>query len=254
MGPGSPTYAVRQLQQSRIWETLRACQRQGAAVVFSSAATLAASRWTLPVYEIYKAGSDLYWHEGLDFFGAYGLALILVSHWNNSDGGAVLDTSRCYLGEQRFQALLDLVPGGMERYTIVGIDENTALAIDPAQEMCTVVGTGAVTILRAGVATVCAAGEQFAAKELGDFHLPAGTGRHRRRACGRPCSRAGRMAQRAVRPLPQPDAEVQALLSAREQARAARNWQESDRLRDEIERLGWRVQDTGSGQRVEPAR
>ncbi len=53
---------------------------------------------------------------------------------------------------------------------------------------------------------------------------------------------------------PQPDTEVQALLSAREQARAARNWQESDRLRDELEQLGWRVQDTGSGQRVEPAR
>ena len=103
MGPGSPTYAVRQLQQSCIWETLRACQRQGAAVVFSSAATLAASRWTLPVYEIYKAGSDLYWHEGLDFFGVYGLALILISHWNNSDGGAVLDTSRCYLGSSGFK-------------------------------------------------------------------------------------------------------------------------------------------------------
>ena len=53
-------------------------------MVFSSAATLAASRWTLPIYEIYKAGSDLYWQQGLDFFGAYGLSLILVSHWNNS--------------------------------------------------------------------------------------------------------------------------------------------------------------------------
>ena len=174
MGPGSPTYAVRQLQQSCIWETLRACQRQGAAIVFSSAATLAASRWTLPIYEIYKAGSDLYWQEGLDFFSAYGLSLILVSHWNNADGGSVLDTSRCYLGEPRFQALLELVPGGTERYTIVGIDENTALAIEPQQEMCTVVGTGSVTIIRMGVTNVYAAGERFAAKELGDFHLPTG--------------------------------------------------------------------------------
>ena len=253
MGPGSPTYAVRQLQGSCVWETVRACQRQGAAVVFSSAATLAASRWTLPIYEIYKAGSDLYWQEGLDFFGAYGLSLILVSHWNNADGGSVLDTSRCYLGEQRFQALLELVRGRLERYTIVGIDENTALAIDPAQEVCTVVGTGTVTILRAGTTTVWAAGERFAARELGDFRLP-----------GRiddidgevwQAVQEGRKdgaARRAA--MPQPDAEVQALLSAREQARAARNWQESDRLRDAIERLGWRVQDTGGGQRVEPAR
>ena len=255
MGPGSPTYAVRQLRQSRVWETVRACQRQGAAVVFSSAATLAASKWTLPIYEIYKAGSDLYWQEGLDFFGAYGLSLVLVSHWNNADGGSVLDTSRCYLGEQRFQALLDLVPGGMERYTIVGIDENTALAIDPQQGMCTVVGTGtgSVTLLRSGVTNVYAAGEQFAAKELGDFHLPTGEGDLDREVWD--AVKRGRQdsaAQRAA--APEPDEEVRALLGAREQARAARNWQESDRLRDEIERLGWRVQDTGGGQRVEPVR
>lgn len=253
MGPGSPTYAVRQLRQSLVWETVRACQRQGAAVVFSSAATLAASRWTLPVYEIYKAGSDLYWQEGLDLFEAYGLSLILVSHWNNADGGAVLDTSRCYLGEQRFQALLELVSGGIDRYTIVGIDENTALAIDPAQMMCTVLGTGTVTIRRAGKATVCAAGEQFAAKELGDFRLPdAADG-----IDGEVWQtvQAGRLAGAARRAaVPAPDGEVRALLSAREQARAARNWQESDRLRDEIERRGWRVQDTGGGQRVEPVR
>ncbi|MFN8465972.1 MAG: hypothetical protein U0X20_10490 [Caldilineaceae bacterium] len=253
MGPGSPTYAVRQLQGSCVWETVRACQRQGATVVFSSAATLAASRWTLPVYEIYKAGSDLYWQEGLDFFAAYGLELILVSHWNNADGGSVLDTSRCYLGEPRFQALLDLVPGGMECHTIVGIDENTALVIDPQQGMCSVVGTGTVTVLRAGATTVCAAGERFAVKELGDFRLPGGIGDIDGEVWQ--ATKQGRQdgsARRAA--MPQPDTEVQALLSARAQARAARNWRESDRLRDEIERLGWRVRDTGSGQRVEPAR
>ena len=253
MGPGSPTYAVRQLRQSRIWETVRACQRQGAAVVFSSAATLAASRWTLPIYEIYKAGSDLYWQEGLDFFGAYGLALILVSHWNNSDGGSVLDTSRCYLGEPRFQALLELAPGGQERYTIVGVDENTALTIDPHQALCTVIGTGAVTILRGDTINVYAAGERFAAGELGNFRLPAGID-DIDGAVWQAVEQGRRddVTRRAA--APQPGPEVQALLSAREQARTARNWQESDRLRDEIERRGWRVQDTGSGQRAEPAR
>lgn len=253
MGPGSPTYAVRQLRQSRIWETLRACQRQGAAVVFSSAATLAASRWTLPIYEIYKAGSDLYWQEGLDFFGEYGLALILVSHWNNGDGGDVLDTSRCYLGEQRFQALLDLAPGGQKRYTIVGVDENTALAVDPQQALCTVVGSGAVTILREGATSVYAAGERFAAGELGDFRLPPGNADIDGEVWQAvEQGRRDGAARRAAAPAP--DAEVQALLAARAQARAARNWQESDRLRDEIERRGWRVQDTASGQQVEPAR
>ena len=135
----------------------------------------------------------------------------------------------------------------MERYTIVGIDENTALVIDPRQEMCTVVGTGTVTILRAGLATVYAAGERFAANELGDFHRPVGMDDIDGEVWqavqqGRQDGAARRAAA------PQPDTEVQALLSAREQARAARNWQESDRLRDELERRG--LARAGYGQRA----
>lgn len=252
MGPGSPTYAVRQLQQSLVWETVRACHRQGAALVFSSAATLAASRWTLPVYEIYKAGMDLHWQPGLDFFGAFGLALILVSHWNNGDGGVELDTSRCYLGEQRFQALLDIVPDTLADYTVVGIDESTALAIDPQRGMCTVFGAGTATIMRANDISVCAAGEQFSATELGNFNLPGLMEGIEDKVWQ--AAQQGRLDGAAMRSaVAAPDGAVLALLSAREQARAARNWQESDRLRDEIARLGWRVQDTGNGQRVEPA-
>jgi cyanophycinase-like exopeptidase len=252
MGPGSPTYAVRQLQQSLVWETVRACHRQGAALVFSSAATLAAGRWTLPVYEIYKAGIDLHWQPGLDFFGAFGLALILVSHWNNGDGGVELDTSRCYLGEQRFQALLDIVPDKLADYTVVGIDENTALAIDPQRGICTVFGAGTATIMRANGIIVCAAGEQFSTTELGNFNLPGVMEGIEDKVWQ--ATRQGRLDGATTRSaVAAPDGAVRALLSAREQARAARNWQESDRLRDEIARLGWRVQDTSNGQRVEPA-
>jgi cyanophycinase-like exopeptidase len=252
MGPGSPTYAVRQLQKSRVWETVRACHRQGTELVFSSAATLAASRWTVPVYEIYKAGIDLHWQPGLDFFAAFGLSLILVSHWNNGDGGALLDTSRCYLGKKRFQTLLDIVPGTFENYTIAGIDESTALALDPNRGVCTVIGVGAVTIMRANATAVYSAGEQFSATKLGDFCLPAqaeGVDSVVWQAAMQ--GRSDGAARRSAAPVP--DTAVLALLSARGQARAARNWPESDRLRDEILRLGWRVQDTGDGQRVEPA-
>lgn len=252
MGPGSPTYAVRQLQQSLVWETVRACHRQGAALVLSSAATLAASRWTLPVYEIYKAGIDLHWQPGLDFLGAFGMALVLVSHWNNSDGGAVLDTSRCYMGQQRFQALLDITPSKLEEYALVGIDESTALALDAKGALCTVIGVGTATIMRASGTSVYAAGEQFSAMELGDFCLPeAAEGID---SSVWQATLQGRLDGAATRSaIPAPDGAVLGLLAAREQARASRNWQESDRLRDEIARLGWRVQDTGDGQRVEPA-
>ena len=45
-------------------------------------------------------------------------------------------------------------------------------------------------------------------------------------------------------------AEVQALLDARAAARAAKNWAESDRLRDEIAAAGWAVKDSKDGQSV----
>jgi hypothetical protein len=58
LGPGSPTYAVRQLEQSLTWHTMVACHRLGATLVLSSAAAIAASAYALPVYEIYKVGED----------------------------------------------------------------------------------------------------------------------------------------------------------------------------------------------------
>ncbi len=50
-----------------------------------------------------------------------------------------------------------------------------------------------------------------------------------------------------VKDLPE---EVQKLLEQREQVRAQKNWNESDRLRDELTKLGYKVLDTGSGLKV----
>ena len=61
LGPGSPTYAVRQLQDSLAWQMLLAQHRLGAALLLASAATIAVGASTLPVYEIYKVGQDLHW-------------------------------------------------------------------------------------------------------------------------------------------------------------------------------------------------
>lgn len=46
-------------------------------------------------------------------------------------------------------------------------------------------------------------------------------------------------------------AEVQSLIDARAEARTAKNWAESDRLRDAIAALGWEVKDTKQGQKVQ---
>jgi len=110
MGPGSPTYAVRQLADSLAWHRLIARHRVGATLAFASAAVVSISAFALPVYEIYKAGHDLHWEPGLDLFGAYGLKLVFVPHWNNAEGGADLDTSRCFMGQARFAELLALLP------------------------------------------------------------------------------------------------------------------------------------------------
>jgi len=105
MGPGSPTYTVRQLENSLTSRYLYAMHCNGVALSLSSAAVLAISTLTLPVYEIYKVGEDLHWVKGLDFFGNYGLNIVFIPQWNNKDGGSDLDTSRCFMGLERFYKL-----------------------------------------------------------------------------------------------------------------------------------------------------
>jgi len=48
-------------------------------------------------------------------------------------------------------------------------------------------------------------------------------------------------------------ADVQAMLDTRAAARAAKNWAESDRLRDELAAKGWLVKDSKAGQSVQPS-
>ena len=48
MGPGSPTYATRQLKDSLAWEIIRARHRLGATLAFASAATISIGAWAIP--------------------------------------------------------------------------------------------------------------------------------------------------------------------------------------------------------------
>jgi hypothetical protein len=247
LGPGSPTYAVRQLQNSVVWHTTVTCHRLGSTIVLASAAAIAASAYALPVYEIYKVGEDPFWGGGLDLLGPYGLPLVFVPHWNNRDGGDDLDTSRCYMGQARFDLLLDMLPSGV---TVVGIDEHTALAIDLAAETCQIVGRDGITLLRAGSAKRYERGATFAIGELGPFHvpdpgagLPAGVWARAREVCLE--------VQRGAALEPSP--EVLALVREREGARARRDWARADALRARIADLGWQVQDASGGPQLEPA-
>ena len=150
VGPGSPTYALGQWQQTRVPELLVQRIREGACLVAASAAALTVGRLTLPVYEIYKVGQAPHWVPGLDLLAAFGLDWVVVPHWNNAEGGNH-DTRFCFMGAPRLKVLEAQLPEGA---TLVGLDEHTALVLDLAAEQAYVRGVGQVTLRRAGAERV----------------------------------------------------------------------------------------------------
>jgi len=246
MGAGSPTYAIKQLEDSLAWHIILARHRLGAHIVWASASPLAISAFTIPVYEIYKVGEDLHWKRGLDFFGSFGLRLIFVPHWNNTDGGANLDTSRCYMGLPRFTQLLEMVP---EQVIVVGIEEHTALIIDMEGGICQVMGKGGVILLDEGEETRYETGQTFDVGELGPFRLPVGSNDIPEDVMKLVVETQFEM---ELSRNPEPPRHLLDLLEAREAARQHKQWDKADRLRDEILELGWSIQDTGEGPELLP--
>jgi cyanophycinase-like exopeptidase len=272
MGPGSPTYAVRQLRDSLAWHMLVARHRLGAAVALASAATIAISAYALPVYEIYKVGDDLHWKEGLDLFGIYGLSLVFIPHWNNNDGGDELDTSRCFMGQARFAPLMDMLPPDL---TVLGIDEQTALIMEPEKGTCKVVGLGGVTLIHTGEEHGDASspdkldgtglegvarlrkghvhqfqnGETFPLTRIGSFRRPE-TGVGLPPEVWEQAVAAWRGP--AVDERNHPPEVVMALVDEREAARQEKKWTLADQLRQKIGEMGWQVMDTPDGPQLEP--
>ena len=157
IGPGSPTYAVRQWQQTPIPDILTRCVTEGSCLVAASAAALTVGRFTLPVYEIYKVGETLHWIDGMDILGKFGMNFVVIPHWNNAEGGNH-DTRFCYMGEPRFNALSSKLPEGV---SILGLDEHTACIIDFAREEITIRGIGSVTLRRNGIDLTFSKGERY---------------------------------------------------------------------------------------------
>jgi len=243
MGPGSPTYAVRQLENSLTWEYLLTRHRQGAGLALSSATTVAVSAAALPVYEIYKVGEDLHWKPGLDFFLPYQLPLVFIPHWNNQDGGQDLDTSRCYMGRSRFEELMKLLPTNQ---IVIGIDEHTGLIIDFKSECLYVIGLGTVTIFKDGAEQVICTGCSIDLCELGEFNLCDPL-----EGISEKSWRKGLEIQAKKTAPVRPPGKLIQLAEKRETARGTRNWAEADQIRDEIESLGWSIQDNAEGYQLE---
>lgn len=241
MGPGSPTYAIRHLKDSLAWDVIRARHRLGATLIFASAATISVGAHALPVYEIYKVGQDVHVVDGLNLFSDFGLHVSFIPHWNNAEGGVDLDTSRCFIGMERFNEWCGLVPS--ENVTL-GLDEHTGIIMDFESGTCEISGVSSVSIVGDCDPIMHPAGMKFPLSEIGDIQLPDPI------QAGIP-SQVWDMVVNAPSPEDdKPSDQVIALAEKRLDARAEKNWSESDRLRDEISALGWTVQDSTDGYKL----
>ncbi|MGE5830714.1 MAG: hypothetical protein ACM30G_20450, partial [Micromonosporaceae bacterium] len=127
-GPGSPTYSLRHWRDTPVPAALSDVLSRDGVVVFASAAALTLGSHTVPVYEIYKAGYDPHWVPGLNLFEQLtGLPAVVIPHYDNAEGGHH-DTRFCYLGEQR---LATMEAELAEESFVLGVDEHTAVLVDP---------------------------------------------------------------------------------------------------------------------------
>jgi hypothetical protein len=164
-GPGSPTFALEQWRGTGLPDTLADKLRAGGpggAVVFSSAAALTLGRVTIPVYEIYKAGRDPFWVDGLDLLTPLGLPVAVIPHYDNGDGGNH-DTSKCFLGERRLRMMEAQLEDDV---FVLGVDEHTGVIIDLDAETAEVMGRGGVTLRRSGASVRIEAGATVALAAL----------------------------------------------------------------------------------------
>ena len=165
-GPGSPSYALAHWQAGPIAAGLRDRVLAGDGLtVLASAAAATAGRFTLPVYEIYKAGGAPHWLDGLDLLGPLGLTVALIPHYDNAEGGRY-DTRHCYLGERRL-AVMERELG--DDAAVLGVDEHTAVLIDLRTSDIEIRGRGGVTVRRSGDSMVLPAGTRLSVAELRDL-------------------------------------------------------------------------------------
>jgi cyanophycinase-like exopeptidase len=169
-GPGSPTYALRQWRDTPVPNALADVLARDGVLLLASAAALTLGSHTIPVYEVYKAGFDPYWEPGLDLVARVcDLPAVVIPHYDNTEGGHH-DTRYCYLGEDRLRRLERELPAGS---LVLGVDEHTAVLLDPDTRTATVVGNGGLTIRRGGVSVVYPAGSVVGFDAIRSGGVPA---------------------------------------------------------------------------------
>ncbi len=172
-GPGSPTYALRQWQETPVPRALVDVVGRGGTVVLGSAAAVTVGSYAVPVYEIYKVGEDPSWLPGLDLLGQLtGISAAVIPHFDNREGGRH-DTRFCYLGSQRLDAMEADLPADVG---VLGVDEHTAVVVDIAEGTATVHGAGAMTLRHRGVSETVPAGDSIALADVAALLKGSATG------------------------------------------------------------------------------
>jgi hypothetical protein len=162
-GPGSPSYALAHWRAGPVAAGLRDRVLAGDGVtVLASAAAATAGQFTVPVYEVYKAGGAPRWLAGLDLLGALGLKVAVIPHYDNTEGGRY-DTRHCYLGGRRLALMERELPADA---AVLGVDEHTAALIDLRTGGVEVRGRGGLTVRRAGDSVVLPSGTRLSVAEL----------------------------------------------------------------------------------------
>jgi cyanophycinase-like exopeptidase len=256
IGPGSPSYAARQWQGTRISEVFIDRIEAGACFVAASAAALTLGRFTLPVYEIYKVGEDLHWIDGIDLLNHFGFNLVVIPHWNNMDGGTH-DTRFCFMGKPRMDRLMALLPGHVG---ILGIDEHTACILDLEANTAEIKGIGGATLMGRDLEIHFKTREIFSLDVLRQFRsMETGTNPAISPAAspiptippekGPSCPGAPPSIRRVVedgfssRPMESLKILVDSLLELRSAYRKAKQFKEADALRECLEKAGIRIED-----------
>jgi len=243
-GPGSPTYAIENWRGTLVYQALVDRLRAGAQIVLASSATIAISRYALPVYEVYKAGAAPHWVEGLDLLKPFGLDLALIPHYNNTEG-KTYDTRYCFMGEPRLLALEKMLP---DSTVVLGIDENTACTLDLEKWIVNVIGSGRVIIRYKGNERHYREGDSFPFERLTPAH--AGETKSQVPKSQIPKTQIPNFkhptSTRSVHSLYVPS-RIKDWATERDQLRAEKKFSESDRLRDRIASVGYSVKDTPNG-------
>lgn len=172
-GPGSPTYALGQWQDTGVPRALVDVVGRDGTIVLGSAAAVTVGSWSVPVYEIYKVGEEPRWVPGLDLLGQLtGVDAAVIPHYDNREGGRH-DTRFCYLGEQRLEAMEAMLPTGVG---VLGVDEHTAVVIDVVERTAAVHGAGGLTLRRGGISEVVPSGETVPLDDIADVLTGRATG------------------------------------------------------------------------------